>query len=95
MTTTSLSNFINNSEGIISNVLLNEEITKITTEEGDVVIITESQYEAFIDALVRTETANKWKSRRIFLLLIINYKIILKPTKATYIVAFIGFSFSI
>ena len=59
MTTTSLSNFINNSEDIISNVLLNEELTKITTEEGNVVIITESQYEAFIDALVRTETKNK------------------------------------
>ena len=59
MTTTSLSNFINNSEDIISNVLLNEEITKITTEEGNVVLITESQYEAFIDALVRTKTVNK------------------------------------
>ena len=59
MITTTLSNFINNSEDIISNVLLNEEFTKITTEEGNVIIITESQYEAFIDALVRTETANK------------------------------------
>lgn len=58
MITTTLSNFINNSEDIISNVLLNEELTKIITEEGNVVIITESQYEAFIDALVRTETAN-------------------------------------
>lgn len=58
MTTTSLSNFINNSEDIISNVLLNEEITKITTKDGNVVIITESQYEAFIDSLIRTKTRN-------------------------------------
>ena len=59
MTTTTLSNFINNSKDIISNVLLNEELTKITTKDGNAVIITESQYEAFIDALVKTETANK------------------------------------
>lgn len=59
MTTTSLSNFINNTEAIISNVLLNEEVTKITTEEGNVVLITEAQYEAFIDSMIRTKTANK------------------------------------
>lgn len=59
MTTTSLSNFQNNTEDIISNVLLNEIPTKITTEEGNVVLITESQYTAFIDSLIRNETLNK------------------------------------
>lgn len=59
MTTTSLSNFQNNTETIISNVLLNEIPTKITTEEGNVVLITEAQYDAFIDSLIRNETLNK------------------------------------
>lgn len=59
MTTTSLSNFQNNTETIICNVLLNEIPTKITTEEGNVVLITEAQYDAFIDSLIRNETLNK------------------------------------
>lgn len=38
---------------------INETPTKITTNEGSVVLITETQYDAFIDSLIRKETFNK------------------------------------
>lgn len=55
---TTLSNFINNAEDIISNVLLNEEPTKIVTKNGNVVLITEAQYKVFLDSMIRTKTTN-------------------------------------
>ena len=58
MNRTTLSNFLNNAEAIISNCLTNEESTTITTGEGNVVLVTEAQYEAFIDSLIRTKTSN-------------------------------------
>lgn len=59
MIITSLSNFINNSEDIIDNILLNEEPTKITTKDGNLVLITEGQYEAFLDTLSRKYSVDK------------------------------------
>ena len=52
-TITTLSNFLNNSEDFISNCIENEEITKITTDKGNVVLITEEQYNSFIDCMCR------------------------------------------
>lgn len=53
ITTTTLSNFLNNSGDLISNCLFNEEITKINTEGGNVVLITEQQFNAFLDCMCR------------------------------------------
>lgn len=53
MNYTSLSNFINNAENIISNTILNEQFTTIKTEEGNVVLISENQFECLIDSLRR------------------------------------------
>ena len=58
MIETTLSNFLNNAETLIENTLINEEAIKVTTKSGNLVLITESQYEAFIDSLIRTQTRN-------------------------------------
>jgi len=58
MIATTLSNFLNNAETLIENTLINEETIKVTTKSGNLVLITESQYEAFIDSLIRTQTRN-------------------------------------
>ena len=50
---TTLSNFLNNTEDFINNCIANEEITKITTNEGNVVLITEEQFNSFIDCMCR------------------------------------------
>lgn len=52
-TITTLSNFLNNAEDFISNCISNEEIIKITTDEGSVVLITEEQFNSFIDCMCR------------------------------------------
>ena len=53
ITITTLSNFLNNAEDFISNCISNEEIIKITTDEGNAVIITEEQFDSFIDCICR------------------------------------------
>ena len=50
---TTLSNFLNNAENIINNALTNEDYTTIKTEEGNVVLMSEQQYECLVEALVR------------------------------------------
>lgn len=42
MNTTSLSNFLNNTEAIMSNVISNDEITIVSSDEGSVVLISEN-----------------------------------------------------
>lgn len=41
MNNTSLSNFLNNAEAIMSNVISNNEITIVTSDDGSVVLISE------------------------------------------------------
>ena len=53
MNYTTLSNFINNAENIISNTITNEEHTLIKTEEGNAVLIPEAQYNCLIETLAR------------------------------------------
>ena len=53
MNYTTLSNFLNNEENIINNALTNEDYTTIKTEEGNVVLMSEQQYECLVGALVR------------------------------------------
>ena len=53
MNYTTLSNFLNNAENIINNALTNEDYTTIKTEEGNVVLMSEQQYECLVEALVR------------------------------------------
>ena len=50
---TTLSNFINNAENIISNTITNEEHTLIKTEEGNAVLIPEAQYNCLLETLAR------------------------------------------
>ena len=51
----SLSNFINNVEDIINNTIENEEFTTIKTEDGNAVIMSESQFECLIEILRKSE----------------------------------------
>ena len=53
MNYTTLSNFLNNAENIISNTINNEEHTTIKTEDGNVVLLTEQQYNCLIEAMRR------------------------------------------
>ena len=53
MNYTTLSNFINNAENIISNIITNEEHTLIETEDGNAVLIPEAQYNCLIETLAR------------------------------------------
>ena len=53
MNYTTLSNFINNAENIISNTITNEEHTLIKTEEGNAVLIPEAQYNCLLERLAR------------------------------------------
>ena len=53
MNYTTLSNFINNAENIISNTITNEEHTLIKTEEGNAVLIPEAQYNCLLETLAR------------------------------------------
>lgn len=55
MNYTSLSNFINNAENIISNTIENEEFTTIKTEDGNVVVMSENQFACLIDVLRRSK----------------------------------------
>ena len=53
MNYTTLSNFINNAENIISNTITNEEHTLIKTEDGNAVLISEAQYNCLLETLAR------------------------------------------
>ena len=53
MNYTTLTNFLNNAENIISNTIVNEEHTTIKTEEGNVVLLTEQQYNCLVEAMRR------------------------------------------
>ena len=48
MSTTSKSNFLNNAEDIIENVITNKDFVVIETDKGNVVLITEEDYENFV-----------------------------------------------
>lgn len=48
MSTTSKSNFINNTEDIIENVIINKDHVVIETDNGNVVLITEDEYEKLL-----------------------------------------------
>lgn len=48
MNHTSLSNFLNNTEDIINNIVNNKEFTTVNTKEGNVVIMTEQQYKSIV-----------------------------------------------
>ena len=53
MNYTTLANFINNAENIISNTITNEEHTLIETEDGNAVLIPKAQYNCLIETLAR------------------------------------------
>ena len=53
MNYTTLANFINNAENIISNTITNEEHTLIKTEEGNAVLLPEAQYNCLLETLAR------------------------------------------
>lgn len=59
MNTTSLSNFLNNTKDIISNTLTNEDITIVKSEEGNVVVISEQQFLALLNAMRKSDVRNK------------------------------------
>lgn len=48
MSTTSKSNFLNNTEDIIENVIANKDFVTIETDKGNVVLITEEEYENLV-----------------------------------------------
>lgn len=48
MSETSKSNFLNNVEDMISNVLNNKDFLVIKTQEGNVVMLTEEEYEFLV-----------------------------------------------
>ena len=59
MSNTSKSNFLNNTEDIIENVLSNQDHVVIETNQGNVVLITEEEY----DKLVLNVNLAKYRNR--------------------------------
>ena len=53
ITSITMKDFINNAETIIFSCINEETIIKITTNKGNVVMITEKQFDAFIDCMCR------------------------------------------
>ena len=53
ITSITISKFLNNAETIISSCINEETIIKITTNKGSAVMITEKQFDAFIDCMHR------------------------------------------
>ncbi len=51
MNHTTLTNFINNTEAIITNTISNNEVTAIKSEEGSVVIMSGKQYNYLVSKL--------------------------------------------
>ena len=52
-TSITMNEFLNNSEPIILSCINEEMIIKITTNKGNAVMITEKQFDAFIDCMCR------------------------------------------
>ena len=48
---TTLSDFVNNAEYIVSNIIINEGFTTIKTKRGNVVLMSERQYNYLIESL--------------------------------------------
>ena len=53
ITSITMSEFLNNAEPIILSCINEETIIKITTNKGNAVMITEKQFDAFIDCMCR------------------------------------------
>ena len=51
MNTISLSNFMNNTKSITTNVVLNNDIFKITTKIGNVVLLSEREFNALLNSM--------------------------------------------
>lgn len=51
MNHTSINNFLNNVEDIINNTVANNELTVIKTEDGNVVLLSEKQYNYLVSQL--------------------------------------------
>ena len=53
ITNITISEFLNNAEPIILSCINEETIIKITTNKGNAVMVTENQFDAFIDCMRR------------------------------------------
>ena len=60
MNYTTISNFINNTENIISNTIINEEHTTIKTDEGNAVLVPESHYVCLLDSLTKKRESKQY-----------------------------------
>lgn len=58
ITSIAMKDFLNNAEPIIFNCVNDETIIKITTDKGNAVMITEKQFDAFIDCMRRKDVLN-------------------------------------
>ena len=56
ITSITMKDFLNNAEPIIFSCVNEETIIKITTDKGNAVMITEKQFDAFIDCICRKMT---------------------------------------
>ena len=72
MNYTTLANFINNAENIISNTITNEEHTLIETEEGNAVLIPEAQYNYLLETLARKR--KEWITEKRVALIVTLYR---------------------
>lgn len=50
---TSLVNFMNNTENIINNIITNEDFLTVETNKGNVVVMSEHEYECLIETMCR------------------------------------------
>lgn len=53
ITSITMKDFLNNAEPIIFSCINEETIVKITTNKGNAIMITEKQFDAFIDCMHR------------------------------------------
>ena len=55
MITTSKSNFLNNTEDIVDNIIVNKESVTVTTEGGNIVLLSEEKYNQLLmyEAIVK------------------------------------------
>lgn len=56
ITSITMNEFLSNAEPIIFSCVNEETIIKITTDKGNAVMITEKQFDAFIDCICRKMT---------------------------------------
>ena len=59
ITSITMKDFLNNAEPIIFSCINEEIIFKIKTDNGNAVMITEKQFDAFIDCMCRKGDINK------------------------------------